>query len=127
MIRTKLTPRSALLLTREIWLKLAKNGRRHKPTAPRYEQQCPCCEYVCQQKPDERLHGMNCSDSIEPDFDSAVLELCPLKKLWPKGCCHSSALFWRWNVGDNETRKAFAQQIADGCDAALAELDAAGK
>lgn len=128
-----LTPKRALQATLKIWQELADTGDYRKPdeASNRYKHGCPCCEFVCQQIPTERDDGMSCSVmSWQRDYTATqpneveALSLCPLKSLWPSGCCASGSLFEIWESSlTAKLRQACARKIVKGCERALKKLE----
>jgi hypothetical protein len=122
-----MTKRKSLELCVEMWSGLAKNGAKQKPTT-NLENDCACCEYVCQLFPSERdgmSCGMSCGGHGENGVDTEVIKFCPLKSLWPDGCCHAGSPFLEWVHAINKSpsiRRRFARVITDGARKALREL-----
>lgn len=118
----KLTKKKALELCRDMWTQLASNGDAMKPDT-KFQYNCPCCEYVCQQIPSERGLGMSCGGDGGVDGNDPVLKLCPLRPLWPHGCCADKSPFWEWcNSPLAKNRKRHALTIANACRAELKKI-----
>jgi hypothetical protein len=116
-----ITKLRALEKCEQLWTWLADNPNESKFAWPGWEDDlefaiaaCPCCQYVNQQFPHSFLPGP-CSKGERPEW----LAVCPLKSLWPKGCCNGNTVFTAWTdsgeVGkspNEERRKEMALIIA---------------
>jgi len=107
----ELTKRRALEICRDMWDWLADNPEREKEDWPGWEEvgrmldNCPCCEYTCQQVGDFCDH-------------------CPLYYYWPENDCGSdNSPFRRWLGSNLHYRSMYARRIANYARKALKELD----
>lgn len=115
----KLTRKKALEICRDLWRWLAKDPDRMKEEWPgwkttgRMAHDCPCCQYVTTKlKSCGEMPCRDIGDSVTPvDFAKAIA-LCPLKTLWPDGCCNSGPFDEWWR---RESEQANAAKIANAC------------
>ena len=114
----RLTKKEALKRCAEMWDDLAESGSGHKAEAfkrlwPEYRptdiNECWACEY------DDGSHDGPCSD------------VCIMKSVWPKGCCHEDSPYNKWEFAEtSEDRREWAKEIADGARDCLAKLEKKG-
>jgi hypothetical protein len=109
----------------EMWDWLAANPDKGKedfllshPEYPECEYDCAACEYMCQKD--------RWNDLEAPAAPDCKLE-CPLKGVWPDGCCNgSNSLYNQWSdawyQSDWREVTAIAKKIADHAREKLAEL-----
>lgn len=125
----KLTKRQALEICRDLWDWLAANPDSHKEDWPGwtslrpFAHDCPCCERVLRElgrpEDDDYMHctspegGSETQDKVRVE----MLDLCPLKSLWPNGCCNLPSPFIQWATyrHDPSRREQCARAIADAC------------
>lgn len=140
MSRERLTVRDVLKKTVAMWEWLARNPDDSKgryffreaiPQFRRPVHNCYCCEYVSRRMNCE--NGMPCAN-IQTSTNKARAEkgiaLCPLGKLWPKGCEHPTSPFNKWDEAfrygettiPHSVRARCAQKIVNAARKALAAL-----
>ena len=121
-----ITKTEALELCQDMWKWLAKNPEQPKHNWPGWKRKggyvpsfvfdCPCCQFVSNGT--RKLVG--CS-TLETAANRKQISRCPLKALWPKGCCHEDSPFHKWfhEIGD---RTEHATKIAEACERELKKL-----
>lgn len=126
---SKLTEIKALEACRDLWRWLEENPSKEKHQWPAFENStkkclsyCPCCQYV---RTVDKM-PLFCAEDTIPESETdrkRQRKLCPLRDLWPKGCCSARSPFRRWNESRYHLRSKYAKQIADFCEKRLKEIE----
>lgn len=97
---------------KEDWIKLKEIDKSY------LKNECPACQYVIEQDeiPDSHIDGK--------DRCAAV---CPMKSLWPRGCCTIDSPYQEWRenkrLGAKTAASIRAREIANHARLKLAELN----